>query len=45
MVYCGFKVENRTFLNDRVLQASVEAPLHDGDVIKLNNEEFVFLLK
>ena len=39
------KSKNRTFLNDRVLQASVEAPLHDGDVIKLNNEEFVFLLK
>ena len=38
------KSKNRTFLNDRVLQASVEAPLHDGDVIKLNNEEFVFLL-
>lgn len=39
------KSKNRTFLNDRVLQASVETPLQDGDVIKLNSEEFVFCLK
>lgn len=39
------KSKNRTCLNDRVLQASVEALLHDGDIIKLSNEEFVFLLK
>ena len=35
---------NRTFVNDRVLAANVETPLQDGDVIRLNNEEFVFYL-
>ena len=39
------KSKNRTFLNDRVLSANIETPLQDGDVIKLNNEEFVFCLK
>ena len=38
------KSKNRTFLNDRALQTSVEEQLHDGDVIKLSNEEFVFLI-
>ena len=38
------KSKNRTFLNDKVLQANIETPLNDGDIIKLNTEEFVFCL-
>lgn len=36
------KSKNRTFVNDKALQANVETPLQNGDIIKLDNEEFVF---
>lgn len=39
------KSKNRTYVNDRVLPASVEIPLNDGDIIRLNTEEFVFKCK
>jgi hypothetical protein len=36
---------NFTFLNGKKLAPDIEAELHDGDKIKLANEEFVFELK
>ena len=38
------KSKNRTFVNDKALQANIETPLRSGDVIKLDNEEFDFSL-
>lgn len=36
--------KNRTYVNDRAIPANVEIELHNGDHIKLCDEEFIFYL-
>lgn len=34
--------KNKTYINNKVLSAQTETPIHDGDLLRLGNEEFIF---
>ncbi|WP_288221807.1 FHA domain-containing protein [uncultured Clostridium sp.] len=39
---CDQNSTNHTYINDKVLVIKSETEIHDGDVLKLANEEFIF---
>ena len=36
--------KNHTYINNRMLEQNVETPIHDGDSLRLANEDFIFYM-